>query len=111
MGPPPGDMGPGPDGPMGPPPGAEGGPMGPPPGEGGPPPGDMAGGPGPDGPWDLQEIWDRDLMDQWDLLQGDMGPGGPPPGDMGPDLMDQWDLLQEIWDQTDLLRRYGTRRT
>ena len=33
-----GDMGPGPDGPMGPPPGAEGGPMGPPPGEGGPPP-------------------------------------------------------------------------
>ena len=33
-GPPPGDMGPGPDGPMGPPPG-----------EGGPPPGDM--GPGP----------------------------------------------------------------
>ena len=57
MGPPPGDMGPGPDGPMGPPPGAEGGPMGPPPGEGGPPPGDMAGGPG--------TRWD-----QWDLLQG-----------------------------------------
>ena len=46
MGPPPGDMGPGPEGPMGPPPGEPGGP---------------------------------------DPLFGDSGPaGGPPPGDMPP---------------------------
>ena len=67
-------MGPGPDGPMGPPPGdihfqlADqdlDGPMGPPPGD----MGDQM------DQWDLlQEIWDLDLMDQWDHLQVNGGP-------------------------------------
>ena len=110
MGPPPGDMGPGPDGPMGPPPGD----MGPgPDGPMGPPPGDM--GPGPDGPMGPpQVIWDQadhlqvakdqihcsvkqvQQADQWDPEGGppmddpmhghgpEHGPGTPPPP-MGPE--------------------------
>ena len=108
-------MGPGPDGPMG------------------PPPGDM--GPGPDqwdhlpviwqdqdhGPRDhLPVIWqDQDQTDQWDQIHigdagpaggpplGDMPPGdpmmGPPPGDMGPDgpmgppLWMTWHHCNRIW--------------